>query len=68
MVNLNIGIPQNDNIEWLKFAINNKIIYTPKKPIRYNLSWSDLYNLNLIDGSKLLVINGDEYYIRLFKG
>lgn len=68
LVELTYGIPQNNNTEWLKFAIDEKIIYTTKKTIRYNLSWNNLNDLNLIDGSKIITINGFDYRIRLFRG
>lgn len=62
------GTPHNQNSEWLKFAIDNKIIYRPKKTLRYGVSWSALRAANLVNGTHVITKNNRFYRCRLLKG
>ena len=41
-IGLSAGSAQNSSEPWLKFALDNKILYIAKKPYRNNLSWNDI--------------------------
>lgn len=71
-------------IEWLKFVENHRIFYVPKRPIRYGVSWDQLYQNGLVYGVnspgpnpgtnaetnqlRLLEKDGRVFRIRLIKG
>lgn len=37
---------------WLKFLYKGKFLFIAKTPIRYGVSWNDLYNLGLVYGER----------------
>lgn len=54
---------------WAVFYYHGKIAITPIKPIRYNVSWDDIDELGLVDGSfNRLDIKGNHYSICLHTG
>ena len=54
---------------WAVFYYHGKIAITPIKPIRYNVSWDDIDELGLVDGSfNRLDIKGIRYSIYLHTG
>lgn len=68
MIGLSAGTILNSSTDWLKFAYNGKILFSPMKPIRYNLSWNDINSANAVNGSKTVSIGGLTYKIRLWRG
>lgn len=62
------GILQYNNVGWLKFAIDGKIIFKSQKPYRYNLNYSSLVEKNVISGNKVVSKNGNMYKVRLING
>lgn len=62
------GTGFNLDTNWLKFGINNSVIYIAKKPIRHSLSWSHLNSLNLINGDRVVTIGDNQYKVRLMRG
>lgn len=58
----------NENATWLKFAYMNKVEYIPKQPLCNYVALNIMVKNNLVDGSRILTINGIKYRIRLIKG
>lgn len=67
-VGITQGIVQHDNIEWLKFYIDGKIIFRPMKAIRHSLSWDTINLAGCVDGSTILAKSGVNFKVRLIKG
>lgn len=63
-----VGTAINQDSTWLKYVIKGKSHYVAKKPIRLNVSWDNLNNKNIVNGSKLIEIGDGLYRIRLLKG
>lgn len=58
----------NKNTTWLKFAYMNKVEYIAKQPLCDSIKLEHLSPDNLIDGSRIITIDGIRYRIRLIKG
>lgn len=58
----------NENATWLKFAYMNKVEYIAKQPLCSYIPLDIMNKSNLVDGSRILTINGIQYRIRLIKG
>jgi len=41
----------NPNIYWLKFALDDEIVYISSQPLTTNLSWETIYAAGAVDGS-----------------
>lgn len=54
--------------QWAVFYYHDTIAITPLKPIRYNVSWDDINDLGLVDGSMMIKINNRSYRIYLHTG
>lgn len=69
MVDLTVGTNHSeiDTIPWLKFALDNKILFVSKKCFKYNLSWSSLSAIEVVSGNKIITIGSYQYRIRLLK-
>ncbi|EBV8434091.1 hypothetical protein AVA65_07565 [Salmonella enterica subsp. enterica serovar Minnesota] len=65
-----VGVPNgiNPDVEWLKFSVEGKIIYVAKRPISRMVSYSSLAQLNLVNGDRIVDLNGDQYKLRLLSG
>lgn len=62
------GTSQNNDVTWLKFYIDGKILFVAKKSIRYSISWDSLDQANVVNGDEVTVINGRVFRVRLLKG
>lgn len=77
----NVGSALNTTTPWLKFGIDGRLLYTPKKPITYGFSWSAVYGAGLAWGSndnglfsngtprnqyRTIVLNGVTYKVMLW--
>lgn len=65
------GTAQFENEPWLKFAIDGKIIYRPRKAIRHSISWNSINAANCVYGGiegKRVTKDGQTYIVRLMKG
>lgn len=69
-IGLTAGNSLNPTSPWLKFIdpVDLKTKYIPKRPLRNNISWSNLSNAGAVFGGKTVVIDGKTYVVRLFKG
>lgn len=62
------GTAQNLTTPWLKFYLDGRILYVAKKNIRHSISYDYLRDLGLVDGSKIITINGLQYRVGLLGG
>jgi hypothetical protein len=67
-IGLSAGASQHSTTNWLKFAYNGKILFTPMKPIRYGLSWDEINTIGAVSGMSTVNIKGLTYKARLFRG
>lgn len=58
----------NEYTTWLKFAYMDKVEYIAKQPLCDKVTLTYLLENNLVDGSRIITINGIKYRIRLIKG
>jgi hypothetical protein len=50
-IGLTAGTSQHSTEPWLKFAIDNKIVYIAKKPYRHSVSWDNIYQAGAVYGT-----------------
>lgn len=82
-IGLIAGISQNTDTPWLKFYIDGKIIYVPKKPIRHSCTWQNIYQAGAVYGdgttglhasgssrlqNSIINIGSNNYKVRLLNG
>lgn len=53
----------NDDITWLKFKYNNKILFISNRCVLYGITWNQMDNVGITTG-KAININGTEYLCR----
>ena len=63
-----VALTANNTAGWLQFSIDGKTLWVAKRPLRYQVAWSDLQALGIVDGTKTVTINGSTYKVRLLKG
>lgn len=49
-IGLTTGTAFNGTVDWLKFHLDGKILFTPQKPFRYGLTWKSIYDLGAAYG------------------
>lgn len=65
------GTAQFENEPWLKFALDGKILFRPRKAIRHSISWNAINEANCVYGGsngKTVTKNGKQYRVRLMRG
>lgn len=82
-VGLTAGTSSNSNTQWMKFALDQKTVYIPKRLIRQTVNWQDLYAAGVVYGDGTnganpvgatrlqnvqVTIGGKTYKVRLMKG
>ena len=67
-VGISAGTSQNSTAGWLKFALDDKILFVAKKPIRHTISWDNINAADCVYGNKTVQIGGLTYKVRLMKG
>ncbi len=80
---LSAGTLHNDTTPWLKFTLDGKTLFMPKKTIRYGLGWEAIYQAGAVYGDDTdglspsgtptsqnakVNIGGLEYRVRLIRG
>ena len=63
-----VALTSNNVAGWLKFIIEGKTIWVAKRPLRYQVAWSDLQALGIVDGTKTVTFGGKTYKVRLLRG
>ena len=69
-IGLTAGVSQFSNEPWLKFAIDEKIVYIAKKPYRHTVSWNDINAANAVYASQNTIVTKgtDNFLVRLPTG
>lgn len=67
-VGITAGTLLNSDTTWLKFAHEGKILFSPMKPIRRSISWSQIHTAGCVFGTKVVSKSGLQYKVRLFRG
>lgn len=67
-VGLTVGTGQLPTESWLKFILDDKILFVAKRPLRYGLSWDSLNSIGIASGSRTIVIGSITYRVRLLRG
>lgn len=83
LIGLTEGVAYNNDVDWLKFASNDKTLFIPQKAIRRTLTWSSIYNCGAVYGddtngytnpgtsvlqNRKVTIGGKVYRVRLITG
>lgn len=68
LVGLSAGFLHNQSQPWLKFSLDGVPAYVMKQPGRNRVSHDDLSELGLVDGSKLITLEGTQYRLRVMSG
>jgi hypothetical protein len=83
LIGLTAGTALNAGTDWLKFAYQGKILFVPKKPLRHNLTWEQIYACGAVYGidgvgrkpatpnvnqNKIVSIGTQKFKVRLFQG
>lgn len=68
MIGLTGGTSQNNTTPWLKFFIDDKILYVPKMTHRHSISWDQIHAVNAVYGDREVDIQGYRFKIRLLQG
>lgn len=61
-------IEENNDTNWIKYIYKGKVRYIPQKPIRRNLTRSELFDHALLDGRKVIRIKDSLYRVTLMNG
>lgn len=61
------GTAQNSDIPWLKFVLDGKLLFIPKKTLRTLISWNQINAVDAVYGDREIVINNYLFKIRLIK-
>lgn len=69
-IGLSAGVSQfNEESLWLKFALDGKILYVAKKPIRNDISWTSINEVGAVyEGDTRVSINGSLLDVTLIRG
>ena len=68
LAGITAGTSQYSNEPWLKFSYLGETVFVSKKPIRYNISWSNINSAGCVFGGKTVTIKGQRYKVTLLKG
>lgn len=67
-LSLSAGTDINSEDSWLKWEVDDKVIYYAKRPFKAQISWNDLNDVGAIDGSRMLPIQGNFYSVSVPMG
>lgn len=67
LMTFDLGEIVNPNVSWLKFYLDGKILYYPKKSIRSHVSYLMLEDAELILGNRTVQIKDYNFRIRLIR-
>ncbi len=67
LVGLSAGTAQESTSGWLKFALNGKVLFVAKRPLRHTVSWNQLDQAGVVYG-KEVTIGTDRFLVRLIRG
>ena len=73
-IGLDDGTSQFSDTDWLKLAGDGKILFTPMKAIRYDISWNHILAKGAVwgdgttGGDRTVQVQGFTFKVRLFRG
>ena len=73
-ITLGDGTSQFSTTDWIKSAGGGKILFSPMKAIRYNISWDHIFNKGAVwgdgttGGDRTVQVQGFTFKVRLFRG
>lgn len=67
-IGLSQGTAQFDDVGWLKFALDQKILFIACKTFRHTISWDAINAVGAVFGTKTVSIGGKTYKVRLLTG
>lgn len=67
-LNMSDRFPAVNDSDWIVMSDNGVEKIFPCKPILYNVSFNELKEAGVVDGSKVVHMNGSDYKVRLFSG
>ena len=73
-ITLSNGTSQFSTTDWIKSAGGGKILFSPMKAIRYNISWDHIFNKGAVwgdgttGGDRTVQVQGFTFKVRLFRG
>lgn len=67
-VGISQGTAQNNEAGWLKFALDQKILFVASKTFRHSISWDHINTAGAVFGTKTVAIGGKTYKVRLLTG
>lgn len=69
LIGLTAGWVHNSTEPWLKFLLDDTILFFAKKSYRYNsISWNNINSANAVYGNRVVEIGGYRFRIRLPRG
>lgn len=68
MIGLAGGTSQNSTTPWLKFFMDDKILFIPKKTLRHSITWNHIHAVNAVYGDREIDLLGYRFKIRLIQG
>ena len=69
-IGLSAGVSQfNEESLWLKFTLDNKILFVAKKPVRHTVSWNDINTANAVyEGGSQIAVGSHTLDVTLLRG
>lgn len=67
-IGLSQGTAQFDDVGWLKFALDRKILFVACRTFRHSISWDAINAVGAVFGTKTVSIGGKKYKVRLLTG
>jgi hypothetical protein len=64
-IGLSNGTAQNSDAGWLKFENGGKTLYLAKRTFRHSISWDQINGNGSVFGTRLVIVNGKSYKVRL---
>ncbi len=66
-VSLTGGTAQNSNAGWIKYVIETDVYYVAKKPFRYAISYNQIEDVVIVDGTTTITIGSRNYSVWIMK-
>lgn len=57
-----------DSLSWFKMASEQRVVFVADRNILRNISWNELNDAGLIDGSAIVSVNSRRYRVRVLRG
>lgn len=67
-IGLTAGVSQYSTDPWLKFLIDGRVVYTPKRTFRHSISWDAINACQAVYGDRTITIADNIFKVSLWKG